>query len=64
VGEVEQVLAYLERARAAGVATQDLEARAVQLVTLWHNAGDCLGYRIAKRAYLREMAWAGIRWLE
>jgi hypothetical protein len=63
VGEVEQVLAYLERARAAGVATADLEARAVQVVNLWQNSGDCLGYRIAKKAYLREMAWAGIRWL-
>ena len=63
MGEVEQVMAYLERARAAGVATADLEARAVQVVNLWQNSGDCLGYRIAKKAYLREMAWAGIRWL-
>jgi len=63
MGEIEQVLAYLERARAAGVVTADLEARAVQLIDLWQKVGDCLGYRIAKKAYLREMAWAGIRWL-
>ncbi len=63
MGEVEQVKAYLERARAAGVATADLEARAVQVINLYENAGDCLGYRMAKKAYLREMAWAGIRWL-
>jgi hypothetical protein len=63
VGEVEQVLAYLERARSAGVSNADLEARAVQVVNLWQKSGDCLGYRIAKKAYLREMTWAGIRWL-
>ena len=60
MSEILIVMFLLESARAKGLNCERLEVQASRLANLYAIVGESRAYRVARMAYLRELAHSGI----